>query len=49
MIWLLVPLYFAVPVLAIWISGRQITWQGWLCFLLLWPILWLFMLPEELP
>ena len=42
-------IYFAFPVLAIWISGRKVTWQGWLIFLLLWPIGWLFMPPEELP
>jgi hypothetical protein len=49
MIWLIVPLYFAIPAFAIRITGRRLTWQAWLFILLLWPIAWLFMGPEELP
>jgi hypothetical protein len=41
-------LYFAIPVLSVWISGRQITWQGWVVMLLLWPIAWTFM-SDEVP
>lgn len=41
-------LYIAIPVLAVLISGRKITWWGWLAFILLWPIAWLFV-SEELP
>ena len=42
-------IYFAIPLVGIWISGRQLTWQGWLLFMTLWPIALLFMGPEELP
>lgn len=42
-------IYFAIPIVAILISGRMITWQGWLIVLLTWPVAWLFMGPEELP
>ncbi len=42
-------IYFAIPLGSIWISGRQLTWQGWLLFVTLWPIALLFMGPEELP
>ena len=42
-------IYFAIPLGSIWISGRQLTWQGWLLFMALWPIVLLFMGPEELP
>lgn len=41
-------IYFAVPVLGILISGRKLSWQGWLLFLLIWPVGWMFIL-EELP
>ena len=41
-------LYLAIPVLSIWISGRQITWKGWVAFLLLWPVAWMFM-SDEVP
>lgn len=44
-----IAVYFGIPVLAIWISGRQITWQVWIFMLLLWPIAWMIMPPEELP
>jgi hypothetical protein len=40
---------FAIQALSIWMIGRRLMWQGWLIFLLLWPISWLFMPPEELP
>jgi hypothetical protein len=40
-------IYFTIPVVAILISGRKITPLGWLVFILLWPIGWMF--PEELP
>jgi hypothetical protein len=49
MIWIWVILYFAIPALGILISGRMVTWQGWLIMLLFWPVAWLFMGPEELP
>ena len=42
-------LYIAIPVLAILISGRQVTWRGWVLFVLLWPVFWMFGKPEELP
>jgi hypothetical protein len=42
-------IYFAIPFVSIKISGRMITWQGWLVMLFLWPVAWLFMGPEELP
>ena len=42
-------IYVGTPALLIFVSGRQVTWRGWLIFLLLWPIGWLFMPPEELP
>jgi hypothetical protein len=44
----LVLLYFAIPALSVWISGRSITWQGWVVMLLLWPVAWLFM-SDEVP
>lgn len=48
--WLLwLALYLAIPLLSILISGRKITWRGWLVFVLLWPIAWAFTRPEELP
>ncbi len=48
--WLIVAaLYFAFPILGILISGRSIVWQGWILFLLFWPVLWMFEGPEELP
>jgi hypothetical protein len=50
MTWLIaVALYLALPAVAILITGRQITWQGWIFIVLLWPIAWAFMGPEELP
>jgi hypothetical protein len=42
-------LYLAIPILGILISGRKITWQGWVFFVLLWPVAWAFVGPEELP
>jgi hypothetical protein len=42
-------IYFAIPALGILITGRKLTWQGWLLVLLIWPVAWLFMGPEELP
>lgn len=42
-------IYFVIPTIGILISGRMITWQGWLVMLFLWPVAWLFMGPEELP
>jgi len=42
-------IYFGIPALSIWITGRMLTWQGWVIFLLFWPVAWLFMGPEELP
>lgn len=42
-------IYFAIPTLGIVISGRQLMWQGWVIFLLFWPVAWLFVGPEELP
>lgn len=44
-----IAIYLAIPVLGILISGRQIIWQGWIIFVLFWPIAWLFTGPEELP
>jgi hypothetical protein len=44
-----VAVYFAIPVVGIWISGRQLMWQGWVLYCLLWPVWWLFAGPEELP
>jgi hypothetical protein len=41
-------IYFAIPIIAIVISGRKLTWQGWLMSLLVWPFGWLF-IDEELP
>ena len=38
-------IYFAIAALSIWISGRQV-WQGWLLFMFIWPIGWLFMGPD---
>lgn len=40
--------YFAIPIIGIKITGRMITWQGWLIFIFLWPVALLFM-GEELP
>jgi hypothetical protein len=42
-------LYFAVPTIAMFISGRSVTLRGWLAFILLWPLMILTMTPEELP
>jgi len=42
-------IYLGIPIFSLWISGRQVTWQGRVLFYLLWPILWLFEGPEELP
>jgi hypothetical protein len=42
-------IYFAIPLLATGMAGRQYTWQGHLLFFLFWPVAWLFMGPEELP
>ena len=48
--WILIlALYAAIPVLGVRITGRQLAWQGWLLVILLWPVLWLIMGPEELP
>jgi len=41
--------YIGIPVVSIWITGRKLTWQGWLVVILLWPIGWLIFGPEELP
>lgn len=41
--------YVGIPVLALLISGRRVTWQGWVVIILLWPIAWMFTGPEELP
>lgn len=41
-------IYFAIPVIAILISGRKLTLKGWALFLVIWPIGWLFM-RDELP
>lgn len=50
MTWLIIiALYIAIPVVAMLVSGRQLTWQGWVFFVALWPIAWLFAGPEELP
>jgi hypothetical protein len=49
MTWLIVAaVYIAIPVIAILITGRKITWQGWMFFILLWPIAWMFV-NEEIP
>ncbi len=45
----IVAIYFAIPVTGILISGRKLSLKGWIVFLLIWPIGWLFMGPEELP
>lgn len=45
---LIVAIYLAIPTLGVLISGRQLTWKGWLLFLLIWPVGWMFM-REELP
>lgn len=44
-----IAIYFAIPVLSIWISGRQVSVRGWAIFLFIWPIGWLIFGPEELP
>lgn len=50
MTWLVVgAFYVAVPVVALWISGRQVTPMGWLVFIATWPVAWAFAGPEELP
>lgn len=41
--------WIGIPILSIWITGRSITWKGWLFFIALWPVAWLFVSPEELP
>lgn len=41
-------IYFAIPALGILISGRKLTWKGWLLVLLIWPVGWMF-IREELP
>ena len=46
---LAIAIYFAIPVLAIWISGRKLSALGWLVFMLIWPVGWMFQWPEELP
>jgi len=45
---LCVAVYLVIPTLGILVSGRKLTWQGWMLFLLIWPVGWLFM-REELP
>lgn len=45
---LVAAIYFAIPTLGVLISGRKLTWKGWLLFLLIWPVGWMFM-REELP
>jgi hypothetical protein len=42
-------LYVTIPIVAMLISGRKVAWQGWVFFVALWPVAWLFMGPEELP
>jgi hypothetical protein len=42
-------LYVAIPVVALWISGRQLSALGWLVFIAIWPVGWMLMGPEELP
>ena len=44
-----VAIYFAIPIVSIKMTGRMITWQGWLVMLFLWPVAWMFMGSEELP
>jgi len=41
--------YLGIPALSILISGRNLVWQGWMIFLLFWPVSWMFEGPEELP
>lgn len=47
-IWI-VSIYFAIPILAALISGREMTTKGQLLFMFTWPVLWMFDKPEELP
>jgi len=50
MTWLIIfACYIAIPALSILISGRSVTLKGWVLFLLLWSVLWMFAPPEELP
>lgn len=50
MTWLLIlAVYVAVPLASLKITGRQLEPKGIFLFVLLWPIAWLFMGPEELP
>jgi len=42
-------IYITVPIIAILVSGRKISALGWLVFILLWPIGWIFWGNEELP
>lgn len=42
-------IYFAIPVIAIFISGRTTSLWEWSMMVLLWPFLLLTMGPEELP
>lgn len=44
-----IAIYFAIPLVAILISGRKITVLGWFVFLLFWPVGWMFSKGEELP
>ena len=42
-------IYFAIPIIAIWISERTVTWWEWSIMVLVWPYLLITMTPEELP
>lgn len=44
-----IAIYFAIPVVAILISGRKITALGWIVLMLLWPVGWMFWGREDLP
>ena len=41
-------LWIILPQIGILISGRKLSFKGWLLLLVIWPVAWLFM-DEELP
>lgn len=45
---ILIVLYLVIPAIAIVVSGRKVTFLGWLLLTLFWPIAWLIW-SEELP
>jgi hypothetical protein len=42
-------IYIAIPVLGLLLSGRKLSALGWLVFIVIWPLGWMLMGPEELP